>query len=158
MKKYGLKIKREIWLLQAMLRSYRRLAKKLIALKGDPKAEKQKEQLIKKLQRLGLLGENATLDDVLKLTVEDFLERRLTTIVYKKGLALTPKQARQFIVHGHIMVNGKIIRSPNYLVKVEEEGKIEYAPYSPLRDKNHTIRKQIANKLGLKEEKKEENG
>mgnify|MGYP001773173473 CR=1 FL=1 len=78
-----------------------------------------------KLYKLGLLNEGATLDDVLGLTVKDILNRRLQTIVYKKGLANTPKQARQFIVHGHVKINGRKIIYPSYLVNRDEEDKIE---------------------------------
>ncbi|OYT41525.1 MAG: 30S ribosomal protein S4 [Candidatus Aenigmarchaeota archaeon ex4484_224] len=68
---------------------------------------------------------NSTLDDVLGLTVRDILERRLQTIVYRKGLANTPKHARQLIVHGHVYINGRRIVWPSYLVPRDEEDKIE---------------------------------
>jgi len=118
---YGLRRKREIWRAEALLRKYRRMAREVIATK-----DKEKERvLIKKLARLGILEENATAEDVLGLTVENFLERRLQTIVFRKGLANTPKQARQFIVHGHVKINGRKIVYPSYLVPKEEEDKIE---------------------------------
>jgi len=121
-KTYGLRRKREIWKAEAILRKYRRMARELIA-----KKDKEKEKvLIEKLVRMGILSStNATLDDVLGLTVENILERRLQTIVYRKGFANTPKQARQFIVHGHVFVNGRKNIFPSYLVPVEEEDKIE---------------------------------
>jgi len=121
MKKYGLRRKREIWKAEAILRKYRRLARRLIA---NPDEEKKKI-LIQKLSKMGLLKADATLDDVLGLTVEDILERRLQTIVFKKGFANTIKQARQFIVHGHVKINGRKVIFPSYLVPVEEEDKIE---------------------------------
>ena len=74
-----------------------------------------------KLYRLGLLDKDATLDDVLSLTVQDILERRLQTVVWRKGLARTIKQARQFIVHGHVYVNGRRVTVPSYWVKRGEE-------------------------------------
>jgi len=118
---FGLRRKKELWRAEAELRKYRRMARELNARK-----DKEKEKiLIQKLYRLGLLSSpSATLDDVLSLTVSDLLNRRLQTIVYKKGLANTIKQARQFIVHGHVKVNGRKIVYPSYLVSRDEEDKI----------------------------------
>jgi small subunit ribosomal protein S4 len=119
-KEYGLKRKKEIWRAEALLRKYRRIARNLIA-KRDKEAEKE---LIRKLNKLGLLDEKATLDDVLSLTVENILERRLQTIVFRKGLANSPKHARQLITHGHVFIEGRKIVYPSYLVKRGEEDKI----------------------------------
>jgi len=121
MKKYGLRRKREIWKSEAILRKYRRIARDLAAKKD----EKMEKMLFSKLQKLGLLGKNPTLDDVLALTVEDILERRLQTVIWRKGLANTPKHARQLIVHGHVKLKGRKFVYPSYLVPVEEENDIE---------------------------------
>ena len=66
------------------------------------------------------------------LTVESILNRRLQTLVKKKGLANTIKQARQFIVHGHIALNGQRIRWPSALIPVDMEDKITYYEKSPI--------------------------
>ncbi len=118
---FGLRRKKELWRAKEELRKYRRMARELNA-----RRDKEKEKiLIQKLYRIGLLpSTSATLDDVLSLTVRDLLGRRLQTIVYKKGLANTIKQARQFIVHGHVRINGRRIVYPSYLVRREEEDKI----------------------------------
>jgi small subunit ribosomal protein S4 len=121
LKKYGLKNKREIWRAETLLRNFRRLARRLAARK-DEKVEKE---LLNKLARLGILPENATLDDVLKLTVEDILNRRLQTVITKMGLANTVKQARQMIVHGHIQIENRRVVFPSYLVPKGEESKIK---------------------------------
>ncbi len=145
-KKYGLKNKREIWKAKSLLRNFRAQARMLQAKLryGDEQAEKQQRQLFGKLTRLGILNEgNETLDAVLSLGVEDILRRRLQTIVYMKGLARTPKQARQFIVHGHISINGKRVTIPGYLVRKEEEPLIEYHKHSPLADDMHPMRPQV---------------
>ena len=63
------------------------------------------------------------------------LERRLQTIVWKKGLARTIYQARQLIVHGHIAIAGRRVTSPGYLVSREEEDRIDYAPGSPFKER-----------------------
>ncbi len=128
--KYGLRNKRELWKAETLARYFRHRARKLLALPPEAR-EKEEKALLSKLYQLGVLPENATLDDVLNLTAEHFLERRLQTIVYKKGLARTIYQARQLIVHGHIAIAGRRIRSPGYLVKRDEEDLVDYAPTSP---------------------------
>ena len=121
MKKYGLRRKREIWKAEAILRKYRRLARRLAAERN----EAMEKQLIEKLKRMGIMENGNSLDDVLSLTVEDILKRRLQTVVYQKGLARTPKHARQLIVHGHVFIEGRRVTFPSYLVPKEEEDKIE---------------------------------
>ena len=129
--KYGLRNKREFWKMRTMLGNWRRIARQSRTLSKERAAEVQ-ETLSKKLIRLGVVGPEARFEDVLSLTVEDLLKRRLQTIVFKKGFAKTIYQARQFIVHGHIQVVGKKIDAPSYIVKKEEEDFIGYAPSSPL--------------------------
>ena len=144
-KKYGLKNKREIWKAQSILRNIRAQARNLQARLryGDPQAEKQEKLLFDKLVRLGILAkENLSLDDVLSLTIDDILRRRFQTIVYLKGFARTPKQARQFIVHGHIAIGDRKVTIPGYLIRKEEEELIDYHKFSPLADELHPMRPQ----------------
>ena len=140
--RYGLRNKKEIWKMKTKVEKFRGTAKSLLALSAEEAAIKQKE-LMTKLNRLGLLPENASLDDVLGLTLEDILERRLQTIVTHKGMAVTMHQARQFITHGHIAIGGKRLSSPSHLVLSDEEPKIGYAPPSPIANPNHTVRKSV---------------
>ncbi len=129
--RYGLRNKRELWLAKTYLRRVRAKARKLLALPPGER-EIRSKPLITKLYRLGLLpSPDASLDDVLRLTVEDVLERRLQTIVFKKGLAKTLYQARQLIVHGHIAIGKRRIRSPGYLVSREEEELVGFYSLSP---------------------------
>jgi len=116
--KYGLKNKKEIWKAKAKLDSIRKQAKRII----NDDEEKQKI-FISKLNKLGYKVETPT--DVLALTEEDVLNRRLQTIVFSKGIATKPKQARQFITHKHILVNGEIVNIPSYHVNVEDEKDIK---------------------------------
>ena len=130
--KYGLRNKRELWIAKTLLRRIRAKARRLLALPPGER-ELRSRPLISKLYHMGLLpSPDASLDDVLRLTVEDVLERRLQTLVFRKGLARTMYQARQLIVHGHIAVNGRRVRSPGYLVSREEEETIGFYPLSPL--------------------------
>ena len=125
---YGLRNKKELWKAKTLLSYFRKRARDLLAAPEEVK-EQLGKPLLRKLYKLGLLGENATIDDILNLTVRDILERRLQTVVYKMGLAKTIWQARQMIVHRHILVNGRICQSPGYLVKRDD--KIELNPRSP---------------------------
>ena len=47
----------------------------------------------------------------------ELLERRLDAVVYRMKFAVTPFAARQFVSHGHLMVNGRKLNIPSYLVK-----------------------------------------
>jgi small subunit ribosomal protein S4 len=132
LRQFGLRRKEEIWRAQTLLRNFRRQARDLLAASG-PQAELETKQLLHRLQRLGLVGLDATLDDVLGLTLEKLLERRLQTLVYRKGLAKTPRQARQLVLHGHITIGEKHVNAPSYLVPVDEENLIGYAEDSPFK-------------------------
>lgn len=123
MKTYGLKNKKELWKAATILRKIRKIARNLLAYSRPDKEQREKE-LMGRLRKYGLVKERATLDDVLSLKVVDILERRLQTVVWRKGLAKTVKEARQKIVHGHVMVGDRVITSPGYLVPVDEENKI----------------------------------
>ncbi len=124
-RKYGLKNMRELWIAKAELTKVRRVARQLLALPAEVR-EREQKKILAKLNRYGILPESATLDDILSLTVEHFLERRLQTIVYRKGLARTVKQARQLIVHGFIALDGRRVDTPGRFITKEEEGKISY--------------------------------
>lgn len=124
-KTYGLKNTRELYRAESLIRQKRKNARKLLALNLDQRLKREKE-LLDSLKTIGILRGNPTLEDVLTLTAEALLERRLQTIVWRKGLANTTKQARQFITHGHISIDGEKVNKPSYIVTTEEEGKIAY--------------------------------
>ena len=128
--KYGLRNKREFWKSRTILGNWRSIARQSRTLSKEQALEVQ-QTLIKKLNRLGIIGEQAEFEDVLLITVEDLLKRRLQTLVYEKGLAQTIYEARQKIVHKHIAIGDKIINSPSYIVKQAEEDLIRFAPNSP---------------------------
>ena len=135
--RYGLKNKEELWRAQSELRDYRREARNLLA---QFEEDGTTERFLSRLKRYGILSEDDGLGDVLSLDVTDILERRLQTVVYRKGLANTPKQARQFVSHGHIAIGNRRVRTPSYTVEVDEEDDIEYAGSSPLSDDLHPER------------------
>ncbi len=151
-KEYGFKNKAEIWKVNSILETFKDQAKKIIRTKGE-QADIEQRLLINKLAALGLLEENATPDEVLALKQEDLMERRLQTLVYRKGMARSIKQSRQFIVHGHIMVGDKKITSPSYLVTVNEESQLKFAPKSTLSNPEHPERAIEAKKIAAEKEK-----
>jgi len=136
---YGLRNKRELWRHKTTLSRFREIARSLL---GMPAKQRQRmeKQLLDRLKRLGILPETAALDDVLDLSLEDLLERRLQTMVFNKGLAKSVYQARQIITHGHVAIDGKRVPSPSYIVLRDEEAKLAYAPTSSLSNPNHPIR------------------
>ncbi len=129
--KYGLRNKRELWIARTYLRRIRARARTLLALPPQRRAKFERE-LINRLVKQGILpSEDCTLDDVLNLTVEDILQRRLQYIVYKKRLASSIYHARQLIVHGHIAIGDRRVTSPGHLVTRDEEEQVGFYPLSP---------------------------
>ena len=120
---FGLKTKRELWKTQTELSRVRLQARSLLALRQDER-ERKEPILMQSLSKIGLVNEDSTLDDVLNLQVTDLLSRRLQTIAQRKLYFKTPYQARQAIVHGHIMIGDSVVTIPSYIVKTEEEAKI----------------------------------
>lgn len=134
---YGLATKEELWRAQSELRSHRREARRLL---GQISEERSGEEFVSRLQRLGILDAQEGLGDVLSLGVTDVLERRLQTVVYRQGLANTPQQARQFVNHGHITVDGSRVTIPSYVVSVTEEDTLAFDENSPISDELHPAR------------------
>ncbi len=125
---YGLKNTREVWGTLLDLKKARGGAMKMLALGEE--GRKKAQPLINRLSRLGIVPADAKLDDVLSLTVENFLDRRLQTRVMKKGLARTAKQSRQLITHGFIAIKGRKVTIPSYIVTANEEEHVSY--YKPV--------------------------
>jgi small subunit ribosomal protein S4 len=120
---YGLRNKRELWKAQTEVARIRNQARALLALSSEGRSEKEK-RLLNFLNRLGLVKEGATLDDILNLKVEDLLERRLQTIIMKKSGIKSPYQARQIVSHGHVSIGNRKVNVPGYLVRTDEEPQI----------------------------------
>ena len=126
---FGLKTKRELWKAHTELSRVRNQARSLLALGQEFRQEKELV-LMKSLSRIGLVETSSSLDDVLNLQVTDLLSRRLQTIVMKKLGFKTPYQARQAVVHGHIMIGDRVVTVPSYTVDVSEEKDIRLLPGS----------------------------
>lgn len=104
MGKYGLRNKREVWRVQLALSKIRTTARELLTLdEKDTRRVFEGTAMLRRLTRLGLLDESRqALDYVLSLKIEDFLERRLQTVVFKLGLAKSIHHARVLIFQRHI--------------------------------------------------------
>jgi len=109
-----LKNKKEIWKADASIGRIRNLAKELIT-----KSEDEKKAFVERLQKKGFKIE--TLADALGLNKEDWLKRRLQTVLFTKGLVNTPKQSRQLVTHKHVSVGERVVNIPSYMVSLEEE-------------------------------------
>lgn len=140
---YGLRNKRELWRHETMLSKIRGIARSLIG-KGPEERRKMEKMILTRLKRLGIVHETSALDNVLDLAIEDILERRLQTIVFRKGLARSIYQARQLVTHGHIAIGDQRVTVPSYMVAREEESQITFAPHSCLTNPNHPLRQTIA--------------
>jgi len=130
---YGLKTKRELWKAHTEISKLRHQARSLLALGKEAREEKE-PILLNSLSRIGLVGKDSTLDDVLNLLVTDLLARRLQTFVHKKFSFKTPYQARQAVVHGHIMIGDRIVNIPSYKVRTQDENEVHIAPDSSLNE------------------------
>jgi small subunit ribosomal protein S4 len=140
---YGLRNKHELWRLKTTLSKTRGIARSLI---GKPAEEriKMENELLTKLKRRGVLQETAVLDNVLDLSIEDLLERRLQTIVFRKGLSRTIFQSRQLITHGHVTIGNRRVTIPGYIVSKEEEAQIAYSQQSDIAKETHPLRQGLS--------------
>ncbi len=152
-REYGLKNKTEIYRAQSRLKTFADLAKKLIAARG-PQAEKERQQLLTRLAKLGLIKTGAQLDDILSLHVKNLLDRRLQTLTFKKGLARSMNQSRQFISHEHITVNKKVVSAPGYHVLTDDEAALAFIGSSPLANAKHSERDLPPMKIEVRPEPK----
>jgi len=147
-KDYGIPRKTELWKVKAKLGSFKNQAKGLSA-RTDSQAKIERENLVKKLKSLNLI-ENESLEAILGINIKNVLDRRLQTVAFKKGFAKSMKQARQMIIHRHVLIGGKINSSPSYIVRSSEEGSVELSPKSPFYDTNHAERTKESSKRKAK--------
>ena len=136
-KEFGLKNKKEIWRSESRIKLIREMAKKLIS---SPVEEQQ--VLFNNLKKIGLNVDS--ISDVLSLDKEDYLRRRLQTIVKVKKIASKIKSERQLIVHKKVIVNGSVIDSPSYIVPIELENGILLK--NPITSKKEKIQENLIKK------------
>lgn len=136
---YGLSNKKELWKAESLLKGFKNQIKSFPSME-ESQATLERDLLRARLLKLGLINADTPLGEVLGYTTEQILERRLQTLVQNKGMAKSSKQARQMIIHEHILVSGKKINAPSYLVTKEEESQIEFDSKSPFFDEEHPER------------------
>ncbi|HIF04543.1 MAG TPA: 30S ribosomal protein S4 [Candidatus Poseidoniales archaeon] len=136
---------KEIWKAKSKLRRWRQNAMKLIGRVDASEGHfaREKTDLTASLYLRGLLGDGASLDDVLQISVEHVLSRRLQSQVYYRGLAASMRQARQLVVHGHIALGDQKMTVPGYIITRDDESILTYHHTSPLLDETHPIRVEI---------------
>lgn len=130
---FGLKNKREVWRVKYTLAKIRKAARELLTLdEKDPRRLFEGNALLRRLVRVGVLEENRMkLDYVLGLRVEDFMERRLQTQVFKHGLAKSIHHARVLIRQRHIRVRKQVVNIPSFVVRLDSEKHIDFSVKSP---------------------------
>jgi small subunit ribosomal protein S4 len=143
-KEYGIPQKTELWKTISKLGSYKNQAKTLPSIR-TAQAEKEMNNLLQKLKGLALIEQESS-DAILGITLKNLLDRRLQTMIVKKGFAKTMKQSRQMITHRHVLINNKILTSPSYLVSISEESAVEISPKSPFYSQDHPERVKEATK------------
>jgi len=113
---YGLRNKREVWRIKYSLAKIRSAARELLTLEEkDQKRLFEGNALLRRLVRIGVLDETKMkLDFVLGLKIEDFLERRLQTQVFKLGLAKSIHHARVLIRQRHIRVRKQVRENKSF--------------------------------------------
>lgn len=124
-KEFGLKNNKEVWRANAFVGTAREQARNLIG-KKDQQGEAQRKLLVNRLVKLGIVSKGATISDVLGIKVHDVLGRRLQTIIKDKGIARTPKEARQMIVHGQVKYGGRKHKEPGTLVPIDKADTVAY--------------------------------
>lgn len=153
---YALKNKKEIRKAEALLSKLKTIAKDFNRT-TETKESAGAAQFVAKLKSQGYLNVEATsLDEVLDITLRELFERRLSTVVYKAGLARTPGQARQFVVHGHVTVNGEIVTAPSYPTTVKDAETVAFIGSSTLADEAHPERNGAPEAIVVEESSTEE--
>src|SRR3989344_1317441 len=154
-KTYGLKNKTELWKMESKLKQMKKTAKSATA-RRDAQSFIEEKQLLERAVRMGLLNPGASLLDLLSLETTSILDRRLQTRVFKLGLSRSVNQSRQFITHNHVLVNGKAVNIPSYIVKKDEENKITISEKSALASLDHPERVPLVKEVKLEKKPKVE--
>ncbi|XP_040582588.1 small ribosomal subunit protein uS4 [Lepeophtheirus salmonis] len=132
---YGLRNKRELNRYAKLCTDVKKRASKLLISTDESEFIICGRALLNKLFRIGIFTHEikydqreeivSNLEDVLNLTTEDFLKRRLQNRVFELGLSVSVHQARSYITNKFIMVNGVIVDKPGFIVRMENDGYIE---------------------------------
>ena len=96
--------------------------------------------------RIGLLKDSERkLDYVLGLTISQFMERRLQTLVVQRNLAQSVHHARVLILQRHIAVGKQMVNVPSFVVRTSSENHIQYSATSVYKTgKNGRVKRKKA--------------
>ena len=150
---FGLRCKREIQRVHYTLGHMRRIAKVMLMKDAnDQKRQLEGGALLRRLHNLGILPpEQNKLEFVLALKLENLLERRLQTVVYRKGFARSIHHARVLIRGKMIKVGKQVVDSPSFMVRVESEPHVQMAENTPLTNSEIMGRRKKKSKNGGEE-------
>ncbi|XP_026682003.1 LOW QUALITY PROTEIN: 40S ribosomal protein S9-like [Diaphorina citri] len=162
---YGLRNKREVWRVKYALAKIRKAARELLTLDEKETVDRrlfEGNALLRRLVRIGVLDESKMkLDYVWGLKIEDFLERRLQTQVFKLGLAKSIHHARVLIRQRHIRVRKQVVNIPSFVVRLDSQKHIDFSLNSPFggggtgRVKRKNLRKAASSATAPTEEDEE---
>ncbi|KAH9412262.1 hypothetical protein HK407_01g01550 [Ordospora pajunii] len=152
---YGLKNKRELWVMNEVFAKDKERARILLTSTNPEDVPTNGRSLLMKLMKYGILGGIdicdkqeviSGLNRVLDLTINHYLERRLQFRVFAAGLAKSVHEARVMIKSRCISIKDQVVTTPGFMVMAENEPLIEYNPYSAYGDKGK--KKKAASKAG----------
>lgn len=134
---HGLKNKRELWTVLTSARSDKKKARTLLITTDDKEFMIHGRALLNKLIKYGMISSvdfndaediRRGLKEVLNFDLNHYLERRLQYQVFKAGIARNVHHARCMIYKGQICVKGRVVKTPSFIVKNEDQGLIEKNP------------------------------
>merc|ERR1711908_112256 len=119
----------QVWRVKYSLALIRSAARELLTLEEkNPRRLFEGNALLRRLVRTGVLSDDRMkLDYVLGLKIEDFLERRLQTQVFKLGLAKSIHHARVLIKQRHIRVRKQVVNVPSFIVRLDSQKHIDFS-------------------------------
>ena len=126
---YGLRNKKELRRTNTELSRIRKQARQILAASEEVRSLEE-PKLLNSVSRKGFVKKESSLDDILALEVENLLNRRLQSVVHKRGITRTMSQSRQLITHGHIQIGEKRVTIPSYIVEINEEADVKLDPNS----------------------------
>ena len=130
---YGLRAKKEIWRVGRHLAHCRKAARILLTLpEKDNRRLFEGAALLRRMTNYGMLDESKQkLEFILEVEIEEMLDRRLQTQIWKLDMAKSIHHARVLIKQRHIRVGRQVVNVPSFMVRVESQKHIDFALTSP---------------------------
>ena len=134
---HGLKNKKELWTVLTTAKADKKKARSLLITTDHKSFMIHGRAILNKLIKYGLISSvdfndeediRRGLKEVLNFDLSQYLERRLQDQVLKAGIARNIHHARCLIYKGQICVKGRVVKTPSFVVKSEDQGLIEMNP------------------------------